>query len=185
MPDGAECWTLEQYRAYLRIRARMKLSPELCAALGASDLVQMTMLSAWQKRDQFRGQTTAEYLAWLRRILANEAYDQAKQEGLIGDDPVHKLSLEAALEESGARLDALLALDSSPPAKLIERERLVLLDNALEQLPAQQRQAVELHKLQGLTIAETAARMDLSKPAVAGLYARALRTLRGILTESP
>jgi RNA polymerase sigma-70 factor (ECF subfamily) len=162
----------------------MRLGPKLRALLDSSDLVQQTMLKAWARRDQFGGQTTAEYLGWLRRILAHEAYDQAKREGLIGDDPAHMLSLEQALDESGTQLDAALALDSDrPPARVIQRESLVALEKALGQLPKRQLRVVQLHKLQGQSLADTAREMGLTKPAVAGLYARALKTLRRLLAE--
>jgi RNA polymerase sigma-70 factor (ECF subfamily) len=186
MGDRPQRWSLDQYRGYLRILARLRLSPELRCALDSSDLVQQTMLKAWERRAQFRGQTTAEYRAWLRRILANEVYDRAKQNGLIQDDPARKVSLEQALEESGHRLDEILALDSEgPPAKVIERERLVRLEEALENLPEAQRRVVELHKIQGLSVTETAERIGASKQSVAGLYARALKTLRKLLEDSP
>jgi RNA polymerase sigma-70 factor (ECF subfamily) len=186
MADGAERWSLEEYRAYLRMVARLKLSPELRRVLDSSDLIQQTMLKALEKRDQFRGQKTGEYLAWLRQILAHNVYDQAKKEGLIGDDPVHKVSLERALDESGRRLDELLALDSSPPlGKVIGHEDLVRLEEALEKLPENQRTAVILKKLQGYSLAETSRCMGLSKDAVSGLLVRAMRTLRQHLNESP
>jgi len=103
----------------------------------------------------------------------------------LRDDAAHKVSLEQALEESGNRLDAILALDSdAPPAKAVQREGLVRLENALEELPENQRLAVELHKIHGLSVAETAKRMGVSKPSVAGFYARALNTLRKRLTDS-
>src|SRR5439155_22168481 len=126
-------WSLEEYRAYLRILARLRLSPELRLLLDSSDVVQQTMLTAWENRAQFRGATAAEYRAWLRRILANEVYDRAKRDGLVGADPAPKVSLERALEESGHCLDEILALDSeAPPAKAIERQRLVRLEKAFE-----------------------------------------------------
>jgi RNA polymerase sigma-70 factor (ECF subfamily) len=183
--QDAQKWSLEEYRAYLRILARLRLSPELRLLLDSSDVVQQTMLKAWENREQFRGQASGEYRAWLRRILANEVYDRAKKDGLLDGKSAHKLSLERALEQSGARLDEILALDSeAPPARAIKREHLVRLESAFEQLPNNQRLAVELHKIQGLSVAETARHMGVSKPAVAGLYARALNTLRKLLQEA-
>src|SRR5215475_9543902 len=99
MGDGPKRWSLEEYRAYLRIVARLRLSPELRLLLDSSDVVQQTMLKAWENRDQFHGGTSGQYRAWLRRILANEVYDRARRDGLIGADPAHKISLENSLEE--------------------------------------------------------------------------------------
>jgi RNA polymerase sigma-70 factor, ECF subfamily len=52
------------------------------------------------------------------------------------------------------------------------------LAHALEGLPMAQRQALELHYLQGLPLAEVAQRMQRTKPAVAGLLQRGLAALR-------
>jgi RNA polymerase sigma-70 factor (ECF subfamily) len=61
---------------------------------------------------------------------------------------------------------------------------LVFLADALTKLPADQRQAIELHHLQGCPLAEVARQLDRSKGAVAALLFRGLRKLREVLAES-
>ena len=62
---------LEAYRDYLRVLARLRLGTRLQAKMDASDVVQQTLLQAHASREQFRGHTETERLAWLRAILAN------------------------------------------------------------------------------------------------------------------
>ena len=50
-----------------------QLESRLKAKADPSDLVQQTLLEAYRDFDQFRGSTEAEWLAWLRRILAHNA----------------------------------------------------------------------------------------------------------------
>jgi RNA polymerase sigma-70 factor (ECF subfamily) len=57
------------------------------------------------------------------------------------------------------------------------------LAEALPQLPDDQRVAVELHHLQGLSLADTGQRLGRSREAVAGLVFRGLKKLRSLLDE--
>jgi RNA polymerase sigma-70 factor, ECF subfamily len=51
-------------------------------------------------------------------------------------------------------------------------------------LPNEQRQAVELHHLQALPLAQVSRRMGRSKRSIAGLLFRAFLTIRAELSES-
>ena len=60
---------LEDYRAYLRLLARLQLDPKVQGELDPSDLVQETLLRAWNAFDQFERGTNCK--AWLFRIILN------------------------------------------------------------------------------------------------------------------
>src|SRR5215471_20701156 len=61
---------LERFGSYLLLLARVRLDPMVRAKVGASDIVQQTLLAAHRDRAQFRGRTVGEQAAWLRQILA-------------------------------------------------------------------------------------------------------------------
>jgi RNA polymerase sigma-70 factor (ECF subfamily) len=168
---------LERYRAYLGLLARAQLPAVLRGQLDASDLVQQTLLQAHRKRDQFRGRSDAEFLAWLRAILARLLADVARRDG--PRQTGRGRSLERAMEESSARLEQWLAADDTSPSQgLIREERLLRLAEALGRLPADQRTALELRHLQGLPVSEVCRRMGRNTASVANLLYRGLKGLR-------
>src|SRR5262249_38327895 len=126
----------------------------------------------------------AELAALLRRLLANNLADEVRKRHAAKRDAGREQSLEAALEESSARLEAFLAAEESSPSQLAQRnEELMRLAGALEHLPESQRQALELHYLQGWPLDDIAAHLGRSKPAVAGLLHRGLSALRVSLAD--
>ena len=48
---------LECFRSYVVLLARSYWNPRLQGKLDASDVVQQTLMQAWQRRDDFRGET--------------------------------------------------------------------------------------------------------------------------------
>src|SRR5688572_9172238 len=98
---------LERYRKYLHLLARLRLRRG--GPVDPSDVVQQTLLNAHRHRDQFRGQSEGELLAWLRRILGNVVVDATRRlsnECPVGED----------LEASSARLEAFMAGTTSSPS---------------------------------------------------------------------
>src|SRR5438270_9764577 len=66
-------------RNYLGLVARAQVESWLQAKVDASDLIQQTKLEAYRDFEHFRGTTEAEWLAWLRRILAHNAANFVRQ----------------------------------------------------------------------------------------------------------
>ncbi len=177
---------LGRYRDYLRVLARLHLSARLRTKLDASDIVQQTILHAHTHRLQFRGTTEAEWLGWLRAILANTIAGVVREFETAARDVDRERSLETELEQSSAKLECLLAADqSSPSAGAVRAEELLRLAWALCRLPDDQRRVVELHHLKGLPVAEVATEVGRSRAAVVGLLFRGLKKLRELLLEEP
>ncbi len=173
---------LEHYREYLRLLARLQLDSRLRGQLDPSDIVQQTLLRAHERFDQFRGQTDLELRAWLRAILARSLIDAARKFGRQEGDRTQ--SLETALEESSAKLEALLTTEESSPSQGAARaERLMELSLALARLPEDQRTAVELRYLHGMAVPDVALQMERSTVSVTGLLYRGMKVLRDVMGE--
>jgi RNA polymerase sigma-70 factor (ECF subfamily) len=94
-------------------------------------------------------------------------------------DFARERSLDEALDNSSARLEAWLAAEQSSPSAHVEHsEQTVRLTAAVEALPDAQREAVVLHYLHGWTLRQVAEALGRSEAAVAGLLQRGLKDLR-------
>jgi RNA polymerase sigma-70 factor (ECF subfamily) len=183
-PTQGEGPDLERYREYLRTLARLQLDDRLRGKLDPSGVVQQTLLEAHQARDKLRDLSEAQLAAWLRRALANNLADEARRLSAQVRDVSRERSLQQAVDESSVRLEALLAKEqSSPSNQAVRQEDLLRLASALASLQEDQRAAVELHHLEGRTLAETAETLGRTRSAVASLVFRGLRNLRRSLDE--
>jgi len=176
--------SLEQFRSYLLLLARIQLESGPRNRIDASDIVQQTLLEAHAKISQFQGDDSG-LAAWLRQALVNNLRDAWRALHQGKRDIRRERSLDKAVEQSSARLQAMVAAPTaqsdSPSQHAVRNEELLRLANALTQLPEAQREAIVLHQLQGCSLAMTAAVMKKTDGAVAGLLHRGLRKLREIM----
>jgi RNA polymerase sigma-70 factor (ECF subfamily) len=174
---------LELYRAYLRFLAGQQIGRRLQGKVDPSDLVQEAFLGATRDFAQFRGGTEAEFLAWLRQILARLLANLVRHyQGTKRRDVRLEQQLQAELEESTQSLAGGLADPrSSPSEKAERREQSALLLRALDALPEADRQLLTLRHLEGLTFAEVAARLGRTVDSLKKQWPRALARLRQAL----
>src|SRR5262245_15929392 len=148
---------LEDFRAYLRLLARLQLDPRLGGKVDLSGVVQQTLLEAHQLLSQGQPVEPADLPPLLRRLLANNLADEARKARTLKRDAGRERSLDDALQQSSARIEAFLTAEQSSPSNRAERaEELARLATALDALPEGQRQAVELHYLRGWSLEEVA-----------------------------
>jgi RNA polymerase sigma-70 factor (ECF subfamily) len=184
MNDQGPDPSLEEFRPYLTLLARLRLPPQIQSKLDASDIVQQTLLEAYQARGRCQGWNQAQQAAWLRQILARNLANAVRDLSRAKRDVALERSLDAALEESSSRLEAWLAAEQSSPSQQAERnEQGVRLAQALATLPEAQREVVMLRHLQGWPLADISRRIGRSPAAVAGLLHRGLEQLKTLLHE--
>src|SRR5262245_47676462 len=167
---------LERYQAYLRLLARMQLPPRLWAKIGASDVVQQTLLEAHVAAGQYLGRSDGEWLAFLRQTLARNMADLNR---LYSAD---KRDVAREMELSSVRLEQFAAsAEPSPSQEAVKNERLLKLADALAALPDDQRIAVELKHLPSWTVKQIADLTGKSETAVGGMLDRGIRKLRELM----
>ncbi len=173
--------SLERFRSYLHVVARLRLQGEHRGRIDPSDMVQQTLLEAHQQRERFRGTTQAEMAAWLKRILAHNLGDAFRSLHRECLDASRKLTLQSPGEGQQARAALLHAREAPADAQAIAQESAICLAEALLQLPEAQREALVLQYWQGMTLAEIGSRLNRTPVAVAGLLKRGLSRLRELL----
>jgi RNA polymerase sigma-70 factor (ECF subfamily) len=180
---------LTLYTNYLKLLIVAQLDVRLRARVSPSDIVQETFFEAHRDFAQFRGQSTAEFVGWLRRILVNNILRVVEQHLLAEKRDVRReISLNEIgrrLEQSTARLETLLAVEGDSPSGCAQRrEHEILLADALADLPADYREVIVLRHIEGLAFEDVAREMERTPGAVRMLWLRALRRLRESLASA-
>lgn len=169
---------LEACRRYLALVAANGLNAELRSKCGASDLVQETFVKAKKGFEQFRGESEAEWKAWLLRILETT---KANFERQFYDTDQRRIAREFIASDSrlaSHASDGLSAPISSPSSHVRRDEESERLYAAIGRLPEHYRQAIELRQQWKLSFEEIGVRLDCSKEAARKIWARALVLLR-------
>jgi RNA polymerase sigma-70 factor (ECF subfamily) len=176
---------LERYRHYLTLLARLQIGRRLQGKFDPADVVQETFLQAHGKFDQFQGSTEAEFVGWLRQILASRLAKFLRHYwGTRGRDVRLERQLRVDLDRSSQALGRALASPADSPSKeAARREQAVTVANALERLPEHYREVILLHEFEDLNFADVGQRLGRTVDSVKNLWLRALARLRALLEE--
>jgi RNA polymerase sigma-70 factor (ECF subfamily) len=176
-----------RFRSYLHVLAQAQLGKRLRVKCAPSDLVQQTLLEAHRDFAGFHGQHENELLAWLRRILAHNLYNEARRYGAqlrAADREVSLDHVRAGVEQSSRMFQLSLATGDPSPSKIAQaHESAARLADALTRLPEDYQTVLILRVFEELPAEEVAQRMGRSAGAVRMLQMRALAALREEMTE--
>ncbi len=179
LPDGERTRWLLKHEAWLRLLARHEVHQRFAAKFDPSDVVQQTLLEAWQGWDHLQATDPAQRMAWLRKILAHQLAHHVRHfEGTQKRSLTREMSIDQSLTQSTMRLDTLLAArDPSPSAAAASLEQRAKLAEVLERLPDDYREVILLRNIEELSHDEVAQRMGRSSAAVRMLWLRAIEAL--------
>ena len=175
---------LERYRLYLQLLARRHLSAELRLKVDSSDIVQETMIRANRHIAKIRELEAGNRTAYLRTILVNRLRDEWRKHRFGEDSLYREQALQAEMDDSSARIEIWVESQTASPSDVVcSEERVLMVIEAVAQLPTEQRLAVELHHLMELSLDKTATEMGKTHAAVAGYLRRGLKRLRQVLKK--
>lgn len=176
--------SLQQFKAYLETLTFIQIDPRLRVKVGWSDIIQKTLIEAWQSLEQIEALDSQDQKRWLRRMLLNNLKDEIDRWHAQQCDIRLEQSIEEAAEKTSGRLDDSIAAEQSTPSEnLIKRERELRILEALAQLPQRWREAVILKQYHDKKLAEIGEYLGCTTNAAAGLYARGLAKLNELLAD--
>lgn len=163
---------------------RERLAPVIYLFLGKrlrrrvdmDDVMQETLLRVHASLGSFVLGEDDSFFQWMAAIAKHVIQDLARQHGAVRKGGLDcEVSLpERELESPGV----------SPSRGLRREERLARLEDALEKLSPEHREAIFLSHVQGLPTEEVGRRMGRSRPAAAMLLLRALRELKTLFGDT-
>jgi RNA polymerase sigma-70 factor (ECF subfamily) len=162
-------------------RYQDRLFPTLVRMLGsredAQDLVQDAFVKAFQKLDQFQGDSS--FYTWIYRIAVNLALSdrRSRRHRLMNGLQLH--------DREGAGVDrADPSPESDPVAVLDRREREGMVEEALRKLCPEHRAVIILKDFDGHRYDEIAAILNIPVGTVRSRLHRARSELRGLLGDA-
>jgi len=164
-------------RLYRFAIVRLSNDPE-----GAREVVQSTLSRAVRKIHGFRAESAL--FTWLCAICRNEISDWLRRQGRYRDHIV----LVEDFPEIQAAVDSFQApIEDSPERHYQRVEALRLIQVALDRLPAKYGNVLEWKYVEGHSVKEISARLEIGTEATQSLLARAKRAFADVystLTEA-
>jgi RNA polymerase sigma-70 factor (ECF subfamily) len=157
-------------RLYRFAIARLSDDPE-----GAREVVQITLTRAVQKMHKFRAESAL--FTWLCAICRNEISDWLARQGRYRDHIV----LVEDFPEIQSVVDSFQAPAEDSPERQYQRvEALRLIQVTLDRLPAKYGNVLEWKYVEGHSVKDISARLEIGTEATQSLLARAKRAFADI-----
>ena len=158
-------------RVFRFCRLRIK-SAEDC-----QDIVQQSMTNAMKALASYRGEASLQ--TWLCQIARNEMSAWYKKTG-------KKLELNDSIDRAPGLLAAIESIPSSITGETIHASDDILTElvqTSLDNLPSSYGKVLELKYIDGFSVAEIAAHMQMGEVAVQSLLARARTAFKTLFTD--
>lgn len=185
-PLALERLILDHHRALSAVVAG-KIPATLAVVISADDILQETYAEVYRGIGAFRPDGENAFFRWLctiadhRLLDAVRAHRAAKRGG--GRAPVEATP---GAEQSAmlALLDLVFVHERTPSRSAAGHEAIGAVQSAIETLKPDYRDAIRLRYIEGLSVADAAARMNRTERAVHKLCSRGLQRLREALGDA-
>jgi len=173
------------YHDRLSASISRRLPARLRGTVATEDIVQDTYIRVFRRISTFTPKGPESFYRWLLTIARNRLIDVQRRHGAAkrGDGAAGARSPDYA--SSMVQLLELVAVDDRTPSRSAARhEGILAVQVALAGLKDDYRQAIEMRHIQGLSVAQTAAKLGRTERAVQMLCQRGLKRLKAALGRS-
>lgn len=177
------------YRDPLRRMIDVRLDHRLNGRISPSDVLQEAYIDALKRVEHFFAKPDMPFFLWLRCIAGQRLIEVHRQHlGAQMRNAGQEISLSYAgvPAASSACLAARLVQNlTSPSEAMVKAERFAMLEDALAQMDALDREVLTLRHFEEMSNTETATVLGIQPAAASKRYVRALHRLKEILTHIP
>lgn len=171
---------LLQYDDNLRRYIGLRIPFRLSGILSSDDILQEVWIAAFRAAPSFRQLGPNAFEKWIGSIVLSKLVDAIKSARRL------KRGGNLAILQAGSMCRSSLATlfaettsgSRTPSIEYAAEEARSEIQQALERLPQDRRQAIQLHYIEDCTIPDIAAQMRKTVPAVKGLIFHGVRQLR-------
>ena len=168
----------ERYAPALRDQVRRSMPPAMRRKVAESDVIQEAYLAAFLSLGNFEDRREGAFRSWLAKILQHKLHDEVRRYfGTSKRDARREQSVAGQPLPTTRR-----GTDPSPSMQAMASEERAALWTAVEELPQDYTEILQLVHRDGLTLTEAGARMGRTADAARKLYGRAVARLTEGLT---
>jgi len=166
---------LERCRPYLLLIANEELESRFRGKVGASDLVQESIISARRCLGDFEGTSQEELLAWMRAFLLNDLHRTRRHYQTQSRQVDRECRQNANSSEAQEFPDQTT---QTPDSEAVTREEQAALAEALARMDEDDQTVIQLRNWERLSFVEIGERMERTTEAARKLWSRAILRLK-------
>jgi len=169
-------------RGRLEMWIQVRMGPLLRSRLTVDDVFQETFLQAHRSLADFREQGAGSFQRWMFSVAENRLRDLHKFHAAQKRHPEREAAAPAATPDERSIVETL-AGDGTTPSEGVRRVEIAeRLSEGLARIPEELRDVLVLRVIEGLPFTDVGERLGTDARSARGLYARALRELKRVLT---
>ncbi|MEZ6092709.1 MAG: sigma-70 family RNA polymerase sigma factor [Pirellulaceae bacterium] len=172
---------LRELEEFLYWLARNYSTESMKAKVGVSDIVQLSFVRIVENFSSFRGGSSKELKAWIKKIVANEVNRAYRDLTTKKRDFIR----ERTGEDPNGNADEKNWVDGefTPHSNAIRHEQIEQFHQILAQMSSDQAEVIRLRCIEELSFSEVGKRMARSESAASQLWYRAMENFQEKLRE--